>query len=518
MGSPAPTTQECASRTTAFADTPLRRLTRSQYARSIGDLLSLPGTESDGLPDDERVGPFPANATQPVSDVHVRRFMEAAEALAVQATSNLDALLGCAPSDACAEAFIRRFAERAFRLPVPDAETNQLLTLYSGERARSSIKDGVQLVIEAVLQSPRFLYHIENKSLASQQKATIPLSPHEMASRLSYFLWNGPPDDPLRAAARDGSLQTADGVRAQAERLLSDDRAQNFTRQFGLHWFDLSSIERLTKDPRQFLWFSEAARKAMQDEAALFFDYGLRHGTLQSLLTAPYSFVSQPLLPIYGLASSPTLDPTKPTALDPKQRAGALTLPGFLATHAGPQQTSPVKRGVFVFKNLLCQSIALPNIEIPPLPEPKPNQTNRERFAVHTSTPACAVCHLQIDPLGFGFENYDAIGSYRATDEGRAVDAKGILNIGNPAVDGPFDGAVELSQKLLASDELHACVPLQLLRFALGRSETDEDACGLAELTREFETSGFDMRELVIALATSDAFRFRPASSSKGGK
>jgi hypothetical protein len=188
-----------------------------------------------------------------------------------------------------------------------------------------------------------------------------------------------------------------------------------------------------------------------------------------------------------------------------------LTQPGLMALLAYPDQSSPVARGVFVRERLLCQHLPPPpnDVMIEP-PDPDPDATTRERFAEHTSNPACAGCHMLIDPLGFGFEHYDAIGRWRTEENGLPVDASGTLaNIGDTEQVGPYDGAVELADKLLASTDFQACVAHQWTTFALGREPNEADECAMEGIRQSLTDTGGDIRELLVAIATSDAFRFR---------
>jgi hypothetical protein len=213
------------------------------------------------------------------------------------------------------------------------------------------------------------------------------------------------------------------------------------------------------------------------------------------------------LLKLYGATASSAADGT--TALDPSQRAGLLTQAAFLSAHAHANQTSPVHRGLAVRKNLLCTDLPDPpaNVNNNP-PAPDPNATTRQRFEQHRTDPSCAGCHQLLDPIGVGFENYDAIGAYRTQENGLAVDARGEV-FGADATSGPFVGAIELAQRLSTSAQVRACVQKQWFRFALGRLEGADDACSLASVDRAFTAGDFNVKSLLLALVTSDAFRYR---------
>lgn len=490
--------------------TPLRRLTRVQYDNTIRDLLGILGAPASSLAPDERVGAFHSNAVAPVTELTVEQYMAAAEAIAEQAVADLAVLLACDPvavgEDACADAFIASFGRRAYRRPLSEQEVVQLHGVYQVGKA-TSFAAGIRMVVQTALQSPFFLYHVE---LADEGPSRLAkLGGYELASRLSYFMWSSMPDDALFDAAATGALDTKEGLRVQAERMLADDRAADSIESFHIQWLALDDLAEVEKDPAAFPGFDDALKEAMAQETMRFADYVIRRGDAKvaTLFTASYSFASGPLLDIYG--ASPGADPNEPVALDPLERSGLLTHASVLARHAHGDQSSPVARGRLVRENILCQPLPTPpdNVNNTP-PDPDPNLTTRERFAVHTQDPSCAACHSLIDGLGFGFENYDAIGGYRAVENGKVVDASGNI-VGAGDIDGPFDGVVQLSQILAGSASVHACLARQWFRFAFGRIESDDDAGQLHMLDESFAASGFDVRELIMAIVTSDAFRYR---------
>ncbi|HZO12317.1 MAG TPA: DUF1592 domain-containing protein [Polyangiaceae bacterium] len=491
--------------------TPLRRLTRAQYDNTIRDLVGVEGDPASGFSPDEQVGAFHSNAVAPVTELHVEQYMDAAEAIALAAVENLDELLPCDPAsattDACADMFIERFGLRAYRRPLDEQEVAELRTVFQTGKA-TSFADGIRLVIQTTLQSPFFLYHVESDT-SSTSSSIAKLNGYEVASRLSYFLWSSMPDDALFDAAAIGELDTPDGLRAQAERMLADPKAGESIGNFHVQWLDLTDLSELQKDTTLFPSFDDSMKEAMAQETMRFADYVIRQGDakLSTLLTASFSFPSGPLLDLYGV-SAPA-DPNEPVALDPKERSGLLTHAGVLAQHAHGNQTSPVARGVMVRENILCQTLPSPpeNVNNTP-PDPDPTLTTRERFAVHTQDPSCAACHQLIDGIGFGFENYDAIGTFRAEESGKAVDASGKI-LGTEDIDGAFNGVVELSKILAQSETVRQCVARQWFRYAFGRVESEEDEAGLAALHDAFARTDFDIRELILALVTSDSFRFR---------
>ena len=499
----------------AVGVSPLRRLTRSQYNNTIRDLLGIEGDPASELAPDEKVGAFFSNSTAPVGELLAEQYMRVAEDLADTAVADLDALVPCDPasdaSAACGEAFVDEFGLRAFRRPLYADERDALVGLFEKGRTEVDFSEGVRLVILAALQSPQFLYHLELDLPDTEAGDVVSLEPYEVASRLSYFLWDSMPDDELLRAAGSGDLDTTEQLRAQAERMLDDPRAADAIESFHMQWLHIDAIGTLEKNPDAYPAFDTALRDAMALETRRFADWVIRFddGRLETLLTAPYSFLDGPLFDLYGVTQPAGHDPTMPVELDPTQRAGLLTQASVLARHAHADQSSPVHRGKLVRENILCTPLAPPPPEVDVIPPPlDPDATTRERFDQHRSDPSCAACHNLIDPIGFGFEHYDGIGAWRAMEGDKAVDASGEL-IGTEDIDGEFDGAPELARRLAESEQVRACVAEQWFGFAFGRSPADDDECSFDTMALAFAESDHDIRELLVAIVTTDAFRYR---------
>lgn len=488
-------------------------MTREQYDNSIRDLLGIEGHPSLALSADEKLAAFFSNSVSPATRLAVEQYRDVAEDLAARASKqDLQQLTGCGVSDqntACAERFIQSFGRRVFRRPLAGDEVSRYRTLFDTASTRS-FADGVRLVLTGLLQSPSFVYHLE-LTPAPAAAAVAPLNGYEVASRLSFALWNTVPDAELLDAAAAGQLDSKDGVKGAAERLLKSDRARDALASFHLQWLGLDGLMDLTKDAGMFPTFDDGLKAAMREEAVNFADFVIRRGDgrLETLLSAPYTVASPNVLSLYGTALAVGADGT--VQLDPSQRAGLLTQAAFLSEHAHANQTSPVHRGLAVRKNLLCTELPDPpmNVNNTP-PTPDPNATTRQRFEQHRKDPSCVGCHRLLDPVGVGFENYDAIGRYRSTENGFAIDSAGELADAG-AASGAFTGAVELAKRLATSDSVRACVQKQWFRFSLGRFEGTEDACTLQQLQQDFAASGFDVRQLLLSLVTSDAFRYRKA-------
>ncbi len=509
---------------------PLRRLTRDEYGHTVRDLLHVKRLETSALAADESLGPFRANLVAGTTELDAQQFMETAERTVAASAARLEALAACAPAERdtplCAEKFVDAFGLRAFRRPLRPEERASALGLFVAEARSGGFDSGARAVAQSLLQSPYFLYHFEDPG-DSVAPGLAALDPYALASRLSYFLWQTMPDEALFAAAAAGGLATAEGLRVQAERMLKDEKARRGVLSFHMQWLAVEDVFLVRKEleifpdwypytkPSKFRLGAVVADRekhlglALRKETERFVDHVVRagDGRLSTLLQASFSFPDEPSARVYGLPQTQVLEPGTPAALDPKQRSGILTQLAFLATHAHADQTSPVARGVVVRKNLLCQDLPdpPPNVNNTP-PEPDLTLTTRERFEEHRLSGVCSGCHKLIDPIGFAFEPYDGVGRFRATENGKPIDATGtLLNGGAP--EGEFNGAVELTALLSNSRTVHQCYVRQWFRFALGRMETEADRCSLETLYDVFARSGRNIRELLVALPTTDSFR-----------
>jgi hypothetical protein len=491
--------------------TRLRRLTRDQFNNTVADLLQATGTPADRLNPDERIGPFNSNAISPVDNTIVQQHAEAAAELALAAKPRMTEISPCdlgAGGAACATQFVEEFGARAFRRPLDSAELERYLSLYALGSQDATAADGFRLVLEGMLQSPAFLYHSDLGSAPSS--TPIPLGPYELASRLSYFLWNSMPDAALFALAANGTLTTQGVLGSEVERLLADGRAGATVGLFHRQWLGLEDLPQKARDTSLFPTWGPALGSAMLAETELFSDYIVRRGDglLSTLLTSNLAFPSGDLFAIYGLSPPAGYVAGTPVPLPGTQRAGLLTQAAFLADNAHNDQTSPVHRGILVRENILCQPIESPppgtNTSPPPVTEAS---TTRERFAQHEADPTCAGCHVLMDPIGLGFEHYDPVGAWRTNDGLGVVDATGALEEVASDLAGTFDGAVELANKLAASSEVRTCVGLQWFRFSLGRMESVDDSCSVKTIRDGFHASGGNVRMLMVQIAESDAFR-----------
>lgn len=512
-------------------ESPIRRMTRFEYNNTVRDLLGDNTNPADEFVAEEEALGFNNQATAlGVTQLLAEQYMEASEKIAANAAKDLTKLLPCDPAaigeDACAKQFINVFGGRAYRRPISGEDLIRLDNLYLWGKSEFDFSTGIQLVIQAMLQSTRFLYRVElglgsthagdvtrsDLQHMALQKAVIELDSYEIASRLSYLFWGSMPDEELFAAAAAGKLGTPEEIKAQAERMLEDPRARAAVDNFHAQWLGLHTVDTFTKDPAVYPSFDDALRPLWQAETLGFLQHVVfdGEGDVSTMFTAPYSFMNAELAAFYGV-QGPSGEAFEKVDVDPAQRSGFLTHASVLAINAKPNQSSPVHRGKFVRERLLCQILPPPpNDVVIVAPDVDPNATTREKFAQHSEDPACASCHRLMDPIGFGFEHYDGVGAWRDTDHGFPVDASGEV-LGSRDADGPFDGAVELGARLADSDQVRQCVATQWFRFGYGRAEHDDDQCTMKKLQQAFADSGFNIKGLLIALTQTDAFRYRRA-------
>lgn len=494
---------------------PVVRLTARQYANTLRDLLPGAGVTQD-LPLENTVAGFTNNVTsQTASPDLVEAYEAGARALAAKAVQQLATIAGCNPTaaadePACGSAFIAKFGQRAFRRPLDDAEKQRLAAFFASERTTYGFKAAIEDVASAMLQSPQFAFRVELGGVASNGVA--PLTGYEVANRLSYLLWDAMPDAELMTAASAGKLDSADGVAEQAMRLLADAKARDVVAGFQRQWFDLQRIEgrAAQKATAMFKDWKPDVAASMASATKRFLEHAFWDGDakLATLLTDAHAYADAQLAPLYGVKAPATMDLV---ALDASQRAGLLTQVGIQAGLAHDALHAPVLRGVFVLDRLLCAPPAPPppgvNQNLPDPPAGMPT-TTRQRFEQQHESGSCRSCHKIIDGVGFAFERYDALGGYRTDENGVSVDSSTSIT-GTSDVDGKYPDAVALSKALARSEQVGQCVVTELFRYALSRTESEEDGCTLKPLTDDFLASGGDMRGLLTSLVRSDAFRFR---------
>jgi hypothetical protein len=504
---------------------PLRRLTTEELNHTLRDLFPGVDVPTVAVTEDPGKGFAQDAAHQPVSDLGVEELRagvnEVAAAVAARVAIDPAVLLPRAPgrdvegARVVVDEWLQSFLPRAFRRPVAEQERAVFVDFFGARAAADNVDVALQLVLQAILQSPSFLYRLELEDTgAPDERGRVPVSSIEMATRLSYFLWGTMPDDELLAAGFDGVLATPEGLTVQARRLLDDPRSMDAIQSFHRQWLDFDRVLRTNKDPGRFPQYNEFLRGAMRREADRFIELVFQtDGKLRTLLTSRQTRIVPGLGPVYGV----TANEDDALVTLPPERAGILTQAQFLAARAHAVEGSPVLRGVFVLERLLCAAPPPPSGNIDTTPpsaeEPGAPRTNRERYAAHVEDPTCKSCHAPIDGIGFGFEGFDAVGRFRTTDGGQPVDTSGSLDA--TVVGGTFDGAAALGAILADSPVVAECVARHWFRFANGRYEDDlADDVDLQALKAAMVANDGDVRALLSSIVQSDAFRLRAAGGA----
>ena len=495
----------------ALDGTPVRsrmvRLTHAQWEHSVRDVLRLeqdPGF-SLGFTGDPPDGSFSNNERALAVTPNLRLdYQRAAEELSQRVARDPAALARIFPESDSGE-FIASFGRHVYRRELTVDEQARYRAIFelapsvfgSGD-ARTS---GAQLVIEAMLQSPHFLYRTELGDDGAR------LSGFEVAAKLSYLLRNTTPNDDLLDAAASGALDLPAGVLEVAHQLLDAPDAALTVQRFHGELFGLDRYLSIAKDPASFPQHDESINPTLARAEELFLDRLFKDGLgLEALLTSTMAYANEELAPFYGLNVAGA--ELQAVELGP-ERPGLFTRLGFLAYNGTLRDPDSIHRGVEINRTMMCASLSPPPGIIPALPTVQPGQTNRERVNAHTGPGTCgAGCHATIiNPIGFSFENFDAMGQLRATDNGKPVDTHSEYDFGDGLV--PFDGAAELMPLLAASPRAHACYARHLAEFGLGRDIDARDKVLVDSLQRASVLEGESIKELLMAVVSSPEFMQR---------
>lgn len=491
----------------------LLRLTATEYRNTIRDLFGAEAVVPDLAKDP--VGQHGFADAPLIEKASLEELFDAAGAVAAQVVANPAPIASCMASAggdaACAREIITRVGRRAYRRPLSAAETEGLAALY--DKSRDELKlghdDGVRVLLTAMLMSPSFLYHWEaGSSRAVVENAAVRLNPHEIASRLSYTLWASMPDEALFAAADRGELATEAQVAVQVDRMLKDPRFERAIDEVHRYWLHLDVLAGVAKDPKLFPGFNAELKAAMTEEIRRFTRsiYASGDASLTALLTARKTFANAALASLYGL-SGITGNEMREVSLEGKTRSGLLTLPGFIAAHTNASTSNPARMGALLFDGFMCMSMEPPPPEAVNSFEFDDALTTRANFERTESMQTCAGCHRLINPLGYAFESFDAIGQDRRDEDGRPIDPSGVYR--GTKGEERFSDVVGLGAILARSAEVQSCVAQRWMRYALGRVEGDQDAGNVARLARSLQDSGLNLKALVKSIATSRTFRYR---------
>ncbi len=497
--------------------TPLRRLTNAEYQNTMVDLVGdeeLVAQVTQSFPREATSLGFRTSASAlTITPLMADVFLEAAQILGPVAVAR-DGVVPCDIDDIepkCVQSFVEGFGRQAYRRPLSNAELRRYSDLYDaivGETGDYQM--ALDWIGTTFLSSPHFLFRVE---LSSPEGGVGLADDYEMATRLSYLLWQTMPDQELFAAADAGELSTREGVEEQVVRMMSDEKALRIY-EFFEQWLDLDEVEAVTRSQTAYPDYDDSLKTLLTAENRAFIYHLLTdNGTFADLLAADYTFANQRLAEHYALADVPNGGTfVKVAAPD---RAGVLTQ-ATLLMHDRPTRSSIVTRGLKIRTDFLCQIVPAPPADVDTtLPELDGDLTQRERLAAHREKPECVGCHNLMDPIGEVFESFDAVGRLRTEDEGGAAIVTGGSVSGTRTLDGQYADARELAQAMATSDEVRECFALQAFRFFYGRDATSADRCTQAQLMASFSEHDYRLVDLLMGLTRSDQFLYR--SANQGG-
>jgi hypothetical protein len=499
----------------------LRVLTQLEYKNSLNDLLG-PISAKLNLPPDTFLGGFTSigGAEVAINASAVEPYETATLAAVGEVFADAarwQKLVGCQPkadlSDACVTTFIQSFGKRAFRRALTDAEVQQWLKIGkdAAQLPGSSAAQGLAALISGLLQSPFFLYRIETNKLDAAS-GRLKYDGGSMATRLSFLLTGHPPSDALLTAAAAGQLDTPEGLKTAAAPLLTDASAVDRMAAFFSEYSQSSLVLGAQKSAEQFPNYNAALQSSMFQATELFLkNIVLAPGAdVRTIFDSDQTFVDATLAPIYGVAA-PASGFMQIKLAAEAARAGIFGQAGVLAGHSQPDRTSPTRRGVFLLETFLCTTPPPPPDGVNTMLANDPTQTRRAQLEAHRKNPTCAGCHALFDPLGLGLEHLDAIGQYRATENGIAIDATGTLDGIN------FDGALQLGAAFRQSSRAMTCMMSNYYRSANGRMDAAPDSAEVDKLTQTLTAKNYVWRDLVAEFIASDAFRSAPRAAVTAG-
>ena len=498
----------------------LRRLSKTEYANTLADLFGVDSAIADALPD-EVIGEGFLNSMSPLQS---ELFLDVAN----QVIEEIIAPEGHAPTVLQKRLFgtlppkganlleeVRKVARSltrdAYRRPASESELDVLIDVYNLGRKNDLDHTGsLSLMLKAVLVSPQFLFITPSDEAKPKEKIVL-LDDHQLAARLSYLLWSAPPDAELSALADKGELHKKAVLKAQAERLLKDERSRALFDGFGAQWLRVNELDRQVFDPKTFPQMTPTLRTAMTEEARLFFQSIVQENQrVARFVDSDYTFLNEPPAKIYGNNQTVRGSKMRRVKLENANRGGILGMPATLAATSFPNRTSPVRRGVWVLEQVLGERVPAPPPDIPELEEQEHKEveglTLRQRTELHQSEATCRNCHKVLDPIGFGLENFDAIGRWREkNEEGLDIDSAGKLPNGRD-----FTSPAQL-KKLLAQKEKDLALNLteRLMAFALGRPLGGYDGIVIDRILANVAKEGYRTRSIISEVITSYLFTYR---------
>lgn len=479
---------------------PIHRLTRSQLQNSVSDVFGVTSLDVNMLPQSAAAAGF--ELAGPMSRLEVSTWLGLAET--VGAAAALSASYAGCSGQACLNTLLSEHAPRLYRRPLEAAETQRITAFYEAAVTRSPAT-ALSETIAALLMTPQFLFH---DSFVASDGQSGQIRDFELLSRLSYFLWNGPPDQALLSQV--AQLSTPEGLRAVAASMMADPRFERGVHEFFGQLLHLSVLDLIDRgsDPAFTPQHAQDLRRSLE----AFIRYAvIEEDSLDLLLGSNRVYLNARLGSLYGHPEV-TSDNFVPVEFPAAERVGLLTQPALMALFARRDQTDPIHRGLFVLRQMLCVEFGPPPAVVGLPAPPTPGVTTRERFEMHRANPACASCHDRIDPIGFAFENFDLLGRYRTEDSGRPVDASATVLAPEDLI-GAVANASELATRIRTSETASTCMATQWLRYAVRREPLESDQCHADTSADAFRASSGSFRQLLLSIVEGELFQLAGASS-----
>jgi hypothetical protein len=489
----------------------LRRLTAPQYRNSVADIFDRKITFNPELEEDTElsglvsIGAARVGFSQKLTEQFETAALEAAH-LAMGSADVKASLVGCTPAaatdDTCTRGFLKKIGRRAFRRPLTDEElTRYVMVANKAQTETKNFFTGLEYGIAGLLQSPNFLFRVELGTPNPQNSKQVVFNDFELATRLSYLLWNTTPDDSLLDAAENRQLTTGNGLITQTQRLLGSERAATGVETFVREVYQLNELDDLRQSATVFPQRTATLGVSMRTETTKFFaEIALGNDRdLRDIFTSRSTWLNGELAKLYGVANITGTAFVKANLPETGIRLGILTQGGFLSSHAYPTRSSATLRGKFIREAVLCQTIPAAPPNVAEVPEAVTG-TAREKLTVHRTDPYCNSCHVVMDPMGLGLENFDGIGAIRTMDAGKVIDASGEL-------DGvAFKNPPELAAVIKNHPQAASCLARNLYRFALGHVETKGEEPAIESLNKAFQDGNYRFKALAEALVKSPGF------------
>lgn len=484
------------------------RMNKDEYNNTVKDLFGSPSSVTDSFPPDNDGEAYANDAAllAKASEAQIEQYFHAAEKVVEDIWDrDKSMIMTCNPSSTvpstCARNIIEHWGRLVFRRPITTEERDQLLSFVntqSGVQA-SVFEKGIQTALKSMLFSPNFIY----RTISSSTGSTSNLDGYELATRLSYFIWSSTPDAELLNKASTGALMQPSEIKAQVIRMLGDARSQRLTKNFAKRWMGLNRLAQVVPDPSVYPNYTASLKTSFEKETELLFQNIFeQNASFDEVLNANYSYINGQLASHYGI-SGVSGSQFRKVSLNGTSRRGVASHGSVLMLTSHTDDSSVINRGKWLLEKLMCDPPPPPPANIPGLPDTGSTSglTKRQALEAHRNNPSCFSCHAKMEPLGFGLENFDAIGGWRTSLNGKPVDNAGALPNGQP-----YNSTAQLAQYLTENETFYQCAAKNLVTYAIGRRLEDQDDCNVRDIAKSIDP-GKSIADTITAIVTNDLFK-----------